>query len=273
MNLILEALTNEGAPHVGITATGLPANCVVNVERETLNGFVPVRGGQKLAVMGGSFFLTDHVPPLNTPTTYKVSIVGGGAEARSITVESEFGWISDPLHPGNAIPIAVNWAEGAVVLTARPSGTYSAPADLVTPLGGRFPVGSIGTRGAARQVPIAFTSTPETTAKLRDLLNNAGQIVLRGHNHGALDEVADLVIPDVTITATGKYAHTLSGEAIQVRAISPTITVIWLSFDDLRAFLLQYLGTGATFNDLAAATVPGSSFLDIARDKYLLIGG
>jgi len=273
MNLTLEVLRANANPQVGITVTGLPDPAVVSIERDTPEGWVSVRGGKKTPASGGVLFLLDHVPPLNVDTTYRAIGPDGAIVEETITVPSDRGWLCDPLHPDIAIPVTAHWEPGAIILTANPSADFPAPTDLATTIGAQYPVASIGTRSSATNVPMAFTSDPETIKRFRVLIANAGQIVLRGHGHPMLDDVANLVLPNLAQATIGRQAMVLTADALQVRPINPTVVVIWFSFDDLKALLTTHLGAGATFNDLRAAIPPGTTFLDLAKNHELLVGG
>lgn len=271
--ITLEALNTDGAPQAGITVTGLPAECVVTVDRRTdTQDWELVRGAPGVTIQGGSLFLIDHVCPLNKEAAYRVRITGGETLTATITVPSDRGWLSDPLDPKTAIPLLSWWEPGGIVLTAKPQAVLSVPVDTVIPLGARYAVASVGTRGAPSNIPIAMVMDDATATRLKNVISNAGQIVLRGHNNPVLDDVANLIIPDLTHASNARNNAILSGTAMQVRPIAATFTVVWFSYDDLRDFLTTNLGIGATWDTLAATIVPGSTWLDIAKNKNLLIG-
>lgn len=273
MEIELEAVNLAGAPQVAITVTNLPTSAqTVTVERLTPHGFTMVRGGKNLDVVGGSFFLLDHTPPLNVAATYRVTIKGGAATTATITVPSRLGWLSDPLNPKNALPVSHRWEPGALLLTTTPVAELPAPIDLAYPMGARRPVAAIGVRSAATNIPLSFLMDAQT-ASLAENLFDCGQLVLRGHDIALLDDVAEFILPDLTRATASRETHLFAGTATVVRPIAPTFKVVWFSFDELTVFLTENLGTGASFADLKNATEPGSTFFDIAKDKTLLVGG
>jgi hypothetical protein len=272
MSLSVEVLADAGAPQVGITVTGLPSGTpsVVTVEK-SVDGtsWETVRGALRESVTGASFF-RDFVPPLNVETTYRLitTAVVAGPTTATIVVPSENAWLQDPLNPRAAVPIrALGMGTGLALLAPSAASLLRAQVvDVVQVQGAKTPVASVGPRQAPSQVPLliraAAAAQGALVKELRDLLDGAGVLVLRGlHAASGLDPVAHVVAGDVTEVATPLgVRNDWQLVVTQVRAPSPRIVVPWWTYDQVKA-----LWEGFTYDDALAAR-PGATYLDWLRD-------
>ena len=278
MGIAVEVLPDAGAPQVGVTVSGLSgaSESVVSVHVSWDGGLTwhGVRGAERAPVIGARFF-RDHVPPLNTPATYRLVVHAGAAPAgpleATITVPSASAWIQDPLAPRSAVP--VTWrrtTEGIALLSASAASVTSRQAiDLAAVEGARYPVASIGVRQAASQVPLhlrALAAEQGALIKsLRSMLTEAGQLVIRGLPASIpVDPVAHVVMGDTEERPViGGVEGMLTDwhlTATQVRPTSMRIVVPWWTYAQVKA-----LWTPRTYAQVKAAR-PGATYLDWSRD-------
>jgi hypothetical protein len=272
MSVSVEVLPDAGAPQVGITVTGLPSGTpsVVTVEK-SVDGttWETVRGALRESVTGASFF-RDFVPPLNIEATYRLvtAAVVTGPTSATIVVPSETAWLQDPLNPRAAVPIrALGMGTGLALLAPSAASLLRAQVvDVVQVQGARTPVASVGPRQAPSQVPLlvraAAAAQGALVKELRDLLDGAGVLVLRGlHAASGLDPVAHIVAGDVTEVATPLgVRNDWQLVVTQVRPPSPRISVPWWTYDQVNA-----LWEGFAYDQVVAAR-PGETYLDWLRD-------
>lgn len=278
MGIAVEVLPDAGAPQVGVTVTGLSTSgdSVVSIQVSWDNGasWHKVRGAEEATVRGGDFF-RDHVPPLNVAATYRL-IVHSGAVVPSppeekITVSSASAWIQDPLNPRGAVEVEyVRTGTGLMLMTGTAAKILRRqPVDLATVEGARYPVASVGVRQAPAGVPIALRAVAASQGALikvmRDLLDTAGQVVIRGLPLDIpLDPVAHVVAGDVEeVPVVGGllgFRNDWELSVTQVRPTSMRIIVPWWTYDQVRA-----LWAPRTYDQVKAAR-PGATYLDWSRD-------
>ncbi|MHA7132534.1 hypothetical protein [Oerskovia turbata] len=270
-------MPDAGAPQVGVTVTGLGAGeSVVSilVSWDAEASWHGVRGAERVRVSGGDFF-RDHVPPLNVPATYRLVVHSGGVlptpSEATITVPSASAWIQDPLNPRGAVEVEfVRTGAGLMLMTGTAARIMRRQAiDLATPEGARYPVASIGVRQAPAGVPLSLRAIAASQGALiramRDLLDTAGQVVIRGLPRDIpLDPVAHVVAGDVEeVPVVGGllgFRNDWELSVTQVRPTSMRIVVPWWTYDQVRA-----LWASRTYDQVRAAR-PGATYLDWSRD-------
>lgn len=281
MSIALEVMPGEGAPQVGITVDGLGASAVISVDVSWDDGYSwhGVRGVSNEPVVGGTAFFRDFVPPLNVDAIYRLTVHSGteaAAGEAAILVESEVGWIQDPLAPRNAIPVAGLKRADAVALM---SGTAAAVErrqafDAAVVEGTSLPVVSVGRRQAPSNVPVLLRAVVADQIgfvnALRRLLDEAGTVVLRGLPSALpLDAVAHVVAGDVVELPTPGGVYGVRNDwqmnVTQVRPTSMRIVVAWHTYEQVVALWQETLGVGVTYADVLAAR-PGATYLDWQRD-------
>jgi hypothetical protein len=279
MGVTVEVLPDAGAPQVGVTVTGLDAGApsVVSVERSWDNGgtWHGVRGAKR-AVVTGAYLFRDFIPPLNTPTRYRVVVHSGAVTPfpleATITVASKSAWIQDPLNPRAAVALDGVTLGGSKIALMRGTGaalTRRQAVDTATVEGSRYPVASVGQRQAPSRVPLALRALAaeqgELVRTMRRLLDEAGQLVLRGlPPEIPLDPVAHVTAGDVTEVPVvgGLLGFRNDWELVvdQVRPSSLRVVIPWWTYDQVAA-----LWAGRSYADVVAAR-PGATYLDWLRD-------
>lgn len=213
-----------------------------------------IEGGSAL----GAYF-DGNTAPVAAPTT------------ATITVESDTAWLQDPLNPRSAVAVSCVRGTDGVMLLSPSAGEIARrmPADVVQVQGARLPVASLGVRQAPAGVMLhlrALVAEQGALVKaLADLIDTAGTVVLRGLPQAVpLDPVAHVIAPEVT---DSPIVGGLLGprrdwvmSVTQVRAPSPTISVPWWTYDQVKA-----LWAGFSYDAVLAAR-PGATYLDWLRD-------
>lgn len=283
-----EVLPEDGAPQTGITVSGVTGTQDVTVEVSWDDGatWVGVRGVRSEPVSGSGFF-RDFVPPLNAPILYRATTATETADSETDTVTSATAWVQDPLAPRGAIPVATFAEVDGVVRLMSGSATEvvrSQQVDLAQVEGAAAPVASVGIRRKPAGVPMVLRPLLDLAADqgalvkaIRRLFETAGQVVLRGlpDDYG-LDPLAHVIAPDLVeapsvggVLGYREWRLTVT----QVRPQALHIVVPWWSYDDVKAIVEGALGLGATYDAVTAAMPPGTTYVDVLRDPYLLIGG
>ncbi|MBD7949585.1 hypothetical protein [Oerskovia rustica] len=276
--LRVERLPDAGAPQAGITVTGLApsSESVISVQVSWDGGrsWHGVRGAEHVGVTGGDFF-RDHVPPLNVPARYRLVVHKGPVTPLrledTITIESDSVWIQDPLSPRGAVEVeCVRTGAGLMLMTGTASRIVRRQViDITSIEGSRYPVASVGIRQAPSGVPLTLravvASQGALIASMRDLLDVAGQFVIRGLPLDIpLDPVAHVVAGDVEeVPVVGGllgFRNDWELSVTQVRPTSMRIVIPWWTYDQVRA-----LWSPRTYDQVEAAR-PGTTYLDWSRD-------
>lgn len=268
----VEVMPDAGPPQVGITVDGLGAGTsTVTVEvswdgQQTWHG---VRGWARRTVVGGAAFGRDHVPPLNTPATYRLTVHTGTTPdtvQATIVATSSTAWLQDPLAPRTAVAIRTDTpasTDQVLMYGALAAATWQQAVDLVTPSGATLPVASIGQRILAGDVPLTIShDVAAEGGALRRLLLGSGQLVVRGlPTHTLLEPVAHIAVGPATETRIGARGQVSwwALSATQVRPQSLRLVVPWWTYEQVAA-----LWAGATYADATAAR-PGETYLDWQR--------
>ena len=275
-----EVLTVEGAPQAGVTVTGLEAgNQVISVQVSWDGGatFKDVSGGRRIVAVGGAF-VRDYFPPLNVPATYRVvehSISGAPtSDTLPLTIASARSWLQDPLNPREAVSVVSDGhtpdGNRGLMAGSFASAAWSQQVDFAQVLGADRPVASAGQRMIAGQVPLVIQhEVAAEGGKLRRLLMQAGQLVLRGHDFDLLEAVAHFVVPDASerrelrFTNPPHQVSTWDLTATQVRPLSLKIVVPYWTYAQVAA-----LWSGSTYQDAYDAR-PGDTYLSWLRDPVV----
>ncbi|WP_157257594.1 hypothetical protein [Oerskovia sp. Root918] len=276
--LRVERLPDAGAPQAGITVTGLApsSESVISVQVSWDDGrsWHGVRGAERVTVTGGDFF-RDHVPPLNVAARYRLVVHTGALTPLrledSITIESDYAWIQDPLNPRGAVQVeCVRTGAGLMLMTGTAARILRRQAvDLTTVEGARYPVASVGVRQAPSGIPLALRAIAASQGTLintmRDLLDSSGQVVIRGLPVAIpLDAVAHVTTGDVeeipVIGGLLGFRNDWELSVTQVRPTSMRITIPWWTYDQVRA-----LWSPRTYDAVKAAR-PGDTYIDWSRD-------
>lgn len=275
MTISVALLPDEGAPQVGVTVTGLSSPAVISVQVSwTRNEWHSVIGAQQVEVFGSAFF-RDHLVPLNLEATYRVVIHSGsivGGDTDTVTVLSDWTWIQDPLDPRAAIRVECEHADdgGVLMVGSFAAAQYRQSVDFAQPMGARLPVGSIGQRLMAGQVPLVVKyDVAAEGGDLQRLLMDAGNVVIRGNKHGFLEPVAHVTAGDVTeerrqtFDANHTQVSTWNLNVTQVRPGNLRVVIAWWTHA-----AVAELWAPSTYADVYAAR-PGRDYLDWQADPDL----
>lgn len=138
----------------------------------------------------GSDFTTDYECPLNRAITYEIEVtdgigVGGpdGSGTVTVTPPDGCGYIQDPLNPESAIKVYATAGpngEPTLLPSALSKLQYKLDAEIVPIMGWNEPVGLLGQRMIASQVPFdMFTDAAQQATNLRNLLLAAALVLIR----------------------------------------------------------------------------------------------
>lgn len=268
----VSVINEDGAPQVGIVVNGLDpsgtSNISVDVSWDGAQTWEPVRGATRLDVIGG-VFVRDHVPPLNLPATYRLTVNSGAVVptdlTATITVPSTRVWVQDPLNPRLAFGATPD-GTGPVSLVAGAlaGASWAQAVDVAVPIGAALPVASIGTRAKAADVALTVTFRyGADTGAVAALLAGAGQVVVRGLPvAGLLDPVAYVALGDVTEHRVGTLAQSVVMDLVarQVRPTGSAVVVPWFTYA-----VVFTTWAPSTYAEAKAAR-PGATYLDWAAD-------
>jgi len=263
----VEALLDAPCPRVGVTITGLGiGDSVVSVWRTEDGERNPVRGARRMLAVD-SDYLIDYDAPLGRPITYEVEVISGpsGADrvtSSSVTVESDTGWLMDPLVPQSAVPIIGSHDnDGTPYLRgeALASLEYAADVSLINVMGSDKPMALFGQRMAARGVPLSMgTRSAEQNKKLKDLLQSSALLLFRP-------------IPGFGIDLPGSMFVTVPS------AVESPVDVAWggnltwwdLKADTVAAPTLKVLTATFTYGDVALLFATYQQKQDATPGSYL----
>lgn len=274
--LSLEVLTGPPCPRVGITVDGLDDSgpSVITVWRSTAGGRRrKVRGLDQRTVFESDYKI-DFEAPLARLVTYDLQVVSGAVVPETVqatvTVDSLTGWLQDPLTPDSAVPVRGDWpGDGAGLLSdALATFTRALGAQTASVLGAAEPVAMLGQRMAASGVNFSLlTDAAEQSTALRDVLEQAGQVLVRG-----LPDWVGLALPDLAYVAADVVEEPLTrvgGSATRWRLqgdlVAPqgidVLTGSW-TYDDVQEIWGAYTYTAV---ETTAAAV-SATYLDDLRD-------
>lgn len=183
-----EALPGDPAPKAGVTVTGLGVGAsLVNIWRTSDGERHSVRGGRRI-VMNDAGFVADWDVPLGRATTYEIEVLSGpGGPVRKtsspLTVESDTGWLMDPLVPQTAVEITRNAlpnGEPTFAASAMSKLDYVAETQVFKVLGSSRPMALFGERMAASGIDLSIVlHAAEENTRLRNLLKSTAQLLVR----------------------------------------------------------------------------------------------
>lgn len=272
MSIAVAVMPDPGAPQVGITLSDLSSPAVISVQVSWKAGeWHSVIGAKEVEVFGSAFF-RDHICPLNVEATYRVVVHSGtmtGDEQAWITVSSNWTWLQDPRDPRAAVQVTCERDDDGrtLMVPSFAAAQYRQQVDMAQPLGARQPVASIGQRLMAGEVPLTVSyEVAAEGGELQHLLMNAGQIVIRGHHHGLLDDVAHVVIGDAEEERRADYPNmhafisTWNLSATTVRPGSVKVVLAWFTYA-----AVAELWPEMTYAQVSSAR-PGATYLDWQAD-------
>lgn len=281
MSITATPVLNDGAPRVELTIDDIdPTGQFVSVEWSVDDGrtWMAVHQAAEVEAFGG-LFVRDFLCPLNVSVTYRAVAHSGDPipdSQATLTVRSDYAWISDPLRPRVAIPVTCRDGYDAAIELLAPSIGRYARQQVVhrarPPMGGRLAPVSAGPRLAAEGIELVFSTIVNEQAALvnaiRDLIGQNGQggtFALRGLPATfALDAVAHVVAPTVYDSPAyegivGMY-HQWEMTVDQVAGPSLQIQIPWWSYAQVRDEW-----DGFTYAQVMAAR-PGATYIDWLRD-------
>lgn len=188
--LTLLAKTDAPCARVEITISDLaPTAHRVNLWRTADGRRRRVRSYSNVEVVG-SDFTTDYEAPLNRVINYEIEVLSGvgtggpdGSESVTLSTPDGCGYIQDPLVPDTAIKVfAVAGPNGEPTLlpSALSKLSYHVDGELVSILGSPEPVGLLGQRMRAGNVPFdMFTDAAQQSTDMRNLLLDSSVLLIR----------------------------------------------------------------------------------------------
>lgn len=186
--VVAEAIPPGSAPSAGITITDLGiGDSIVSVWRTADEERNPVRGYRR-ATMNDAAFIVDWDVPLNRPVSYEVEVISGPdgpsrTTADTITVESETGWIMDPLIPQTAVPVVNQRRDNGDIYLRSPalsSLEYQADISIFKIMGSDKPMALFGERMAEMGLDTSMgTRSAEENARLKKLLRSTANLLFR----------------------------------------------------------------------------------------------
>lgn len=263
----VEALLDAPCPRVGVTITGLGiGDSVVSVWRSADGLREPVRGARRVTLVD-SAYLIDYDAPLGRPIAYEVEVISGpsGADrvtSSSVTVNSETGWLMDPLIPQSAIPIVGSRDNNGTPYLrgeALAQLEYAADVSLINVMGSDKPMALFGQRMAARGVPLSMgTRSAEQNKKLKDLLLSSALLLFRPVPGFGIDLPGSMFVTVPTAT-----------EAPVDVAMGGNLTWWDLQADTVAAPTLRVLTATFTYGDVALLFATYQQKQDATTGTYL----
>lgn len=181
-------VTDLPCPRAAVTVQGLSAgDHVISVWRTSGGERSPVRGARTVRA-ADSFFIEDFEAPLGREVTYELEVISGVDAGTppiyaDTLIESECGYLQDPLNPSSAVPV---WGDGTrggqPVLSRAAFGSFGYTADSADfrVLGSSRPVSISTGRAAPSGIPLVFRTRSEAeTARVRELVKQAPHLVFR----------------------------------------------------------------------------------------------
>lgn len=151
---------------------------------------------------------TDAEVPFSVPviyTAYALSEAGAQlavAAAAPVTVETDKAWISDPLAPGRATPVALSGStgEGRLINDSLQTIEHTTPGSIEDILESALPMASMGVTQAGSFTLLFAAPTALIGAKYRLVLQSANPFLLR------LPPSANFQIPALCYVAHTSYS-------------------------------------------------------------------
>ncbi|MFD6094120.1 hypothetical protein ACFWGN_18560 [Oerskovia sp. NPDC060338] len=183
-------------------------------------------------------------------------------------VDSEYGYVQDPLQPTTAVSVGCQLGDGTAVLrgSAFTNLEYVAGASRIAIMGSNEPVALGGQRMAAAGVDFSMlTEAAEQSTALRNVLNEAYPVLVRPlPEWGDLPSVLYLSVDSVQREERRDLSLTL-WNLVGNTVAAPTLNVLiplW-TYAQVEALWATYTAAQA------AATSAAATYLDYQRDPSL----
>lgn len=267
----LELETLDGSPPaVRVTVSGVAALTTFTLSRLCEGVTVQVPGWRAKPIID-SLVYTDSVAPTNRPVTYSLSVGGSVVAAATITLNSPYAWLQDPLQPDKCMPFALREGTGMATLDSisLKELEYRGGASLIPIMGSALPVAFGGQRAAASGVLHKIrTYTDEDASRVLDIIEDAPILLIR--TLPGMRGVPALTYLDADVQRSQFTTHlpggqqeywTISGDlvaAVMQAAITGTVT-----YDEVQQLLAGY--TYDQVQALAAAT----TYLDWQKNPLI----
>lgn len=261
-------------PAAGITITGLDPSgpSVVTLWRSTAGGRRRSVRGWRNRVVYESDYAVDYEVPLERDVTYELEVVSGALipELTQWTsfIESETGFIQDPLMPLSGVPVSGNRDDLYFTNTAFKDLTYAVESSEVAILGSNEPVALTGQRMAASGVSFdMITRAAEQATGLRNLLAETPLVLVRplpswGPLPDLIYTVPEVVESPLDVSWGGSFTRwSLTGNTVRPPSID-VLVPLW-TYADVEALWTSYAAAQA------AADTTRASYLDAQRDPTM----
>lgn len=126
----------------------------------------------------------DWLVPLNVPVEYQLWVDGSQIDTESIQFNSPAGWVSDPLVPGDAMPVYTMPTGDALQLTkaAMETKEYAGDYETTTVIGSRYPVARANTRKMLQGLNLSMNAPANSTSdQFAEMIQEAPILVFRTH--------------------------------------------------------------------------------------------
>lgn len=269
-----QVVTDDGLPVVGITITGLDAigPSTITMWRSTDgNKRRAVRGWNRRVVYGADFGY-DYEVPLGRVVTYTLEVNSGAVFPElmfhTVTVDSDVGYIQDPLLPLGAVAVSGDKSEHYLTGSAFQSLRYAVESTEVAILGSNEPVAMTGQRMAMSGVDMSMvTRAAEQASALRDLLAETPLVLVRplpewGPLPDLIYTVPQVIEEPIDVSWGGSFTRwNLVGSQVAPPSIQVLVS-LW-TYGEVEALWATYADAQA------AATAYGATYLDEQRDPTM----
>jgi hypothetical protein len=214
--------------------------------------------------MNDASYVVDWDAPLGRPVTYEVEVISGpSGSSRTlsdpVTIESETGWLMDPLIPQSAVPITYRYlptGEPTFASAALAKLEYAAETQMFNIMGSDKPMALFGQRMAATGVDFSMiTDAAAENTRLRKLLRSTSSLLVR------VPKSWTDALPGVCFTVMVKVAEA------PVEAGSGGPLTLWsLTGDTVQGPAIKVLTATFTYGDVAL-------LMDTYQQKQDLMAG
>jgi hypothetical protein len=272
--LTLVAKTDAPCARVEVTISDLaPTSHRINLWRTADGRRRRVRSYSNVEIIG-SDFTTDYEAPLNRTITYEIEVLSGvgvggpdGSGTITATTPDGCGYIQDPLAPETAIKVfAVAGPNGEPTLlpSAISKLSYELDGELIPILGSPEPVGLLGQRMRAANVPFdMFTDSAQQSTDLRNLLLNSAVVLIRpgadwGNSLPGLCYIAPPTVDELPIGITfgGAYCEWKFTASLMAPPEMSIVIPFW-TYQDWQALWTTYQS--------AQTALSGKTYLAVRR--------
>ena len=185
--ITLQAVQEDPCYRADITVSGLVAGDQVITVWRTADGERKAVSGARRVSVFDSHYVADYEVPLGRVVTYDLEVVAGADSGvqgvtADVIVESDHGYIQDPLNPGSAVPIHAVPRGGQTFLAPASFSkmAYEANVSKFNVMGSDRPVAISSRRQAATGVPLSMVTVAEAeNTRLRDLIRESPLLIIR----------------------------------------------------------------------------------------------